>query len=90
MSAILGGGLPDIKLPESNTQMNNLPEGFKEWCFDRNTGELIPEELLNKPRSQFTTEEKKMDVFAVTSRTEENARKEFKRLAKMTLKNKPR
>ena len=71
-SIAMGGGMPSIKVPESNTRMNDLPEGFKEWWFNRDTGELITDEDAGK----------KIEIFRVTSRTEENARKEFKRLIK--------
>ena len=75
----MGGGLPSIKIPESNTKMRDLPEGFKNWLFNRETGELLndyPDNSLN-PQTK-----KAIKVFQVVSRTEENARKEFKRLTK--------
>lgn len=76
----LGGDLPSIKIPESNTRMENLPKGFKEWLFDRDTGELIDNEYMKK--NDGSTGEN-VNIFAVTSRSEENARKEFERLTKI-------
>lgn len=77
----MGGGLPGIKTPQSNTSMRELPEGFREWLFDRDTGELINDEYMKNHNSN--TVEKEINIFAVTARSEENARKEFERLTKV-------
>lgn len=70
----LGGGIPSIKMPESNTRMDDLPEGFREWWFNKDTGELLTDKDTEGGIS------KEMQIFRVTSRSEENAIKEFKRL----------
>lgn len=77
----MGGGLPGIKTPESNTAMRDLPEGFREWLFDRDTGELIDDEYMRNINNNTTGKE--INIFAVTSRSEENARKEFERMTKV-------
>ena len=68
----MGGGLPNIKLPESNTEMGDLPKGFKEWCFNRDTGELITHDTP-----------KEAPIFIIVSRSEENARNQFANLIKI-------
>ena len=77
----LGGDLPSVKIPESNTRMENLHKGFKEWLFDRDTGELIDNEYMSKMDIGSTGED--INIYAVTSRSEENARKEFERMTKI-------
>lgn len=71
---MMGGGFPTIRTPQSNTEVNNLPEGFKVWMFDRNTRALIDLEWREK------NDIERVNIFKVVSRSEENARKEFKRL----------
>ena len=68
MTLAMGGGLPNIKLPESNTEMTGLPKGFKKWCFNRDTGELITENILPL---------EKIRIFKIVSRSEGNARNQF-------------
>ena len=77
----LSGGLPSIRMPESNTRMDDLPEGFREWWFNRDTGELITEkQWAESSKNILVKEEDEIRIFRVISRNKVNAIKEFKRL----------